>query len=100
MKSEDEAKMYQKRTFTDEGLSSLEGFAETLILIYKDPNTEYPVKLGLIFGIPMMTHSQHIMSKELMFERIKVIAQLLGRNQFRIQTGENTFTTFKLGDAQ
>jgi len=98
IESTNDKEVYHNDTFTSKGYDSLSVYLAELIKMYAEENRNYPFKLGLVLGVPMMKHSQIILSKEDLLSRIKMLAQVLGLNTLKANIGESGIITINIGD--
>ena len=77
---------YTEKMFTDSGYSCLLEYTKSLITFYLKKKN-YPFRIGIVFGIPMMNYSQTIDNKEMLHERIKSYMNILGVKELRVKKG-------------
>jgi len=65
-----------KRYYTAKGINMLEGYLKNMVHTYCGDNT-YPIKLGMILGVPTFGYINKIETREHLLERIKMIAQII-----------------------
>jgi len=82
---------YKKEFFVEEGYKTLQSYLHALLEEYINKKDEdYPFKLGLVLGVPFFGWAHEIVSKEELFGRVKILAQILGIVSLDIKVGEST----------
>lgn len=87
---------YKKGMFSDNGWNMLNTYVCELIKVYLKHEQVYPWRQGIFLGIPQMLVVQDIESKEMLLERIKAYAMILGKTEFQVNMGDSSVATFKL----
>jgi len=87
--------LYTKKTFTDIGYTTLLNYTKSLAKEYYT-RTEYPFKLGIILGIPMLKYAQLISSKLSLLERITSYGQILGIKLIEVELDNGSTITLNL----
>lgn len=97
--SDDGKKKYVDVMFTEKGYNILYNHACELTKIYFE-NKIYPLKLGIILGVPMMKYAQVLYKKEYLFERIKILCQMLGVNSVKAKLSNGTEIVLSITDGE
>jgi hypothetical protein len=78
--------------FTEKGRDTLTKYLQNLTKLYLKKDIEYPLKIGIVLGIPLFGWANTITSREDLMGRIKAYAQLLGVDEITIQQGSSLIT--------
>jgi len=97
LKDDRQRGQYLRTIFSEKGEETLTTYLKNLIKWYLVKlEDEYPFKQGIILGIPLFKYSDVINDKEALGERIKIIAQLLGKKGLLIKTANDTTVVFNV----
>lgn len=93
---------YLEMIFKDKGVETFRIYLNSLVkMYYTKGKTDYPFKQGLLLGLPMLKFAQVIESKEDLYARIKLLAQLLCEKETTVKLDTGTEMTLNLeGDKQ
>lgn len=86
---------HKEHMFTNEGYNTLDNYCKNLIKMLNSKPI-YPIKQGIILGVPLMKFAQYIISKDDLLGRIKLISQLLGKKEFEIELDEERKIVYNL----
>jgi len=90
---------YKNITFTEKGYSIVENYLKELIKWYNEKkDNDYPFKQGIVLGLPLISSTQQINSKEELLGRLKSLFMLLGKKEMELVLSTGTIITFKIGD--
>lgn len=83
---------YRNFLFSSEGFTTLETYIKQMLTWYMDGEMKYPFTQGIILGLPLMDFSSTIYSRELLRERILIVATLLGKQEFDVMLDSTNVT--------
>lgn len=89
--SPDGKEQYTNRQFTPEGYKTLHTYTQELCKIWYKTK-EYPVKMGMVYGIPLFKYAQEIKNKDELMGRIKAYCQILGIEEVSFEVNNTTIT--------
>lgn len=98
LEKEENKKQYQQVTFTEKGYSILKTYLGELVKLYRSDLTIYPFKQGIVLGLPLMTATQIVNTKEELLGRIKCLMMLLGLNSIEVELDNGSKITYQIGD--
>ena len=85
-----------KRYFTDEGVKLLDIHMRALSRMWVEKqDTDFPLKVPMIFGMPIYNYNLIFENKMELLGRIKMLATLLNINTIEVKSG-NTTTVLEL----
>ena len=89
----DYVKILYKQDVDIEYAEKLTNEYNNLIIKYVETN-DYPIKLGVILGVPMFEYSDTINSHSELLGRIKQLGQILGVKTISFKTNDNKTVIF------
>lgn len=95
IKNEKDKNKYKSIMFVDKGYDTLRNYLTALIKYYYSA-TPYPFKQGIVIGLPQITATQEIKSKEELMGRIKAYMMILGINDIAVNLDNGSIITFEL----
>ena len=93
--NKEDLEAYESLYFTERGTKAIQTYLDSLTKLWIT-KTDYPFKLGMVVGIPMMTYAQEIKSKDELEGRIKAYAQILGIDKITIKQNDGQELTLDL----
>ena len=91
--SKEGKEQYSKKNFTEFGEKLLNNYLKALVkLHFIKKDDEYPFSIGIVFGLPMFDWAQSFRNKEILLERIKTIALILGIDTIEVDVGDAKLT--------
>ena len=90
--------LYLNEKFTLKGVTDFSNLASTMARLYHEsPEEKYPIKIGIIFGIPLFHYNNEVKNKDEMSGRLKLLSQLLGMKEVHFESGGQKLI-LELGD--
>lgn len=86
--TEEGMEYWKKLFFSEKGYDTLYRLVQNFAKLYfEKEEKDYPLSIGIVYGIPLFKYAQKINSKEEFLGRIKALAQVLGIEKIEFPIG-------------